>query len=71
VALQQKAAFETLESWLALYIKVAKVALAADAQQLEKLDVVARTSPTAAQRAAAAAKKQQPPATTTTTTTTS
>ena len=66
VALQQKAAFKSLESWLALYIKVAKVALAADAQQLEKLDVVARTSPTAAQRAAATAKKQQPPTPTTT-----
>ena len=57
-ALRQKAAFKALESWLALYIKVAKVALAADAQQLEKLGVIARTSKTAAQRAAS--KKKTP-----------
>ncbi|MGC1375932.1 MAG: hypothetical protein WA821_06915 [Anaerolineales bacterium] len=62
--LEQKAAFKALEAWLALYIKVAKVALVDDAQQLEKLGVVARTSPTAAQRAAASARKQQTPTTT-------
>ena len=57
--IQQNAAFKALESWLALYIKVAKVALVGDEQQLEKLGVIARTSPTAAQRAAAS-KKQTP-----------
>jgi hypothetical protein len=55
----QQAAFEALEDWLAEYLKIAKVALREDPQQLEKIGVVARTAKTAAQRAAAA-KKQTP-----------
>jgi len=53
VTVQQQAAFKALEAWLAEYLKIAKVALRADPQQLEKIGVVARTTKTAAQRAAA------------------
>ena len=49
---RQQAAFKALEAWLAEYLKIAKVALRADPQQLEKIGVIARTSPTAAHRAA-------------------
>lgn len=52
---RQQAAFKALEDWLAEYIKIARVALRADPQQLEKLGVVARSG----KRAAA---KPQPPA---------
>ena len=49
---QQQAAFKALQAWLAEYLKIARVALRQDPQQLEKIGVVARTSKTAAQRAA-------------------
>jgi len=49
---RQKAAFDALHAWTAQYIKIARVALRADAQQLEKIGVAARTTLTAAQRAA-------------------
>ncbi|MGC1375622.1 MAG: hypothetical protein WA821_05330, partial [Anaerolineales bacterium] len=61
----QTAALTALNKWTAQYIKIAKVALSGT-QLSEKLGIIARTSPTAAQRAAAAAKKQQPPTPTTT-----
>ena len=50
--LEQDAALEALNRWAAQYVKIARVALRAKPQLLEKLGVVARTSPTAAQRAA-------------------
>ena len=49
---QQQAAFKALQAWLAEYLKIARVALRQDPQQLEKIGVIARTSKTAAQRAA-------------------
>jgi hypothetical protein len=55
----QTAALTALNKWTAQYIKVARVALSGT-QLLEKLDIVARTSPTAAQRAA---RKKTTPAT--------
>ena len=57
---RQQAAFKALDAWLAEYIKIVKVALRVDPQQLEKIGVIARSSPTAAQRAAS--KKQTPAA---------
>jgi len=54
---QQDAALQALNKWTAQYIKIAKVALSGT-QLSEKLGVVARTSPTAAQRAAS--KKKTP-----------
>jgi hypothetical protein len=54
----QTAALTALNKWTAQYIKIAKVALNGT-QLSEKLGVIARTSPTAAQRAAS--KKQTPP----------
>ena len=56
---RQQAAFKALEAWLAEYLKIARVALRQDPQQLEKLGVAARTGPTAAQRAAR--QKKTPP----------
>jgi hypothetical protein len=46
----------TLDTWLAQYLKIARVALRERRQLLEKLGVAARTSKTAAQRAAALKK---------------
>ena len=54
----QDAALQALDKWTAQYIKIAKVALGEKPQLLEKLGVLARTSPTAAQRAA---RKKTPP----------
>ena len=48
----QDSALQALNEWTAQYLKIAKVALRAKPQLLEKLGVVARTSKTAAQRAA-------------------
>lgn len=58
----QQAAVKALDAWLAQYLKIAKVALRTDAQQLEKLGVAARTSKTAAQKAAASGKPPIPQA---------
>lgn len=53
-------ALQSLDEWLAQYLKIARVALRGKPQLLEKLGVTARTSKTAAQRAAA--KKLKTPA---------
>jgi hypothetical protein len=58
---EQDAALQALDKWTAQYIKIAKVALNGT-QLLEKLGVIARTSPTAAQRAARQKKTTTPPA---------
>lgn len=52
----RNAALKTLNDWVTTYIKVARVALRDQKQLLEKLGVIARTSPTAAQRAKAKQK---------------
>ena len=49
---EQAAALTALNKWTAKYLKIARVALDAKPQLLEKLGVIARTSKTAAQRAA-------------------
>ena len=56
----QDAAIQALDKWTAQYIKIAKVALSGT-QLSEKLGVIARTGPTAAQRAAS--KKKTAPVT--------
>jgi hypothetical protein len=48
----QDAALAAMSDWVAQYVKIAKVALRSKKQLLEKIDVLARTSKTAAQRAA-------------------
>ena len=57
----QDAALTALNKWTAQYIKIAKVALSGT-QLPENLGVIARTSPTAAQRAAREKKTTTPPA---------
>src|SRR5512138_3464863 len=49
---EQEAALQALNEWVMQYLKIAKVALRAKPQLLEKLGVAARTSRTAAQRLA-------------------
>ena len=49
---EQDTILQDLNDWTAQYLKIAKVALRAKSQLLEKLGVAARTSKTAAQRAA-------------------
>ncbi len=49
---EQEAALQALNDWVMQYLKIAKVALRAKPQLLEKLGVAARTSRTAAQRLA-------------------
>ncbi len=58
----QDTAIKAMNSWLAQYIKIAKVALRDKKQLIEKIGVTARTSKTAAQRNASKKKAQTVPA---------
>ena len=49
---EQDAALQALNNWTSQYLKIARVALRAKSQLLEKIGVLVRTSKTAAQRAA-------------------
>lgn len=55
---KRDAVLEQLDAWRAQYVKIARVALRADKQLLERLGVPARTSKTAAQVAASKKKSQ-------------
>lgn len=54
----QRKAVSAMDKWMAMFIKVARLVFADAPQELERLNVTARSTPTKKQRAARAAKKQ-------------
>lgn len=56
---QQRTTINTMDKWMAKFIKIARVVFSDQKQQLEQLGIVGRTTLTKKQRAARAKKKQQ------------
>lgn len=54
----QRKAIKAMDKWMAMFIKVARLVFADEPQELERLNVTTRSTPTKKQRAARVARKQ-------------